>query len=289
MPIRRPPPSSKEEEVFVPPEPWWRKASSVDEPKRKTEREPRRYQEAVPRVVDRGLPRLLPSIRLPGRLIAFVLITIAVLGGLMFLLTSDLFTVTRAETTIRGTQRIMEDAVYAASLVDGMNIFQIRSEQVVGRIRAIEGIADTAVHVRLPDKVLIDIREQAPLVAWQAMTGTLWIADSGAILPAGGDPPVLRLVDEQGSARDAGGKLRADVLTSLKELQSAGLEVTDLYYGKQEGLYFVSPEGWTVYLGHAGKMDAKLTTLRELRNSSAARNLRKGIVDLRYDGRVQLK
>jgi len=212
-----------------------------------------------------------------------------ILGGLIFLLTDARFSIARAETEIWGAHRVTADAIYAASQVEGANIFRLDPGRVAVRIRRMPGIADTAVHVRLPNQVVIEVAELTPLVAWQSITLTTWLADNGAIVPISGDPPPLRLTDATGAANDGHGRLRPQILANLKALQTAELETNDLYYGVQEGLYFRSLEGWTVYLGNAGQITHKLAALQELRRNSVAQPMRSRIVDLRFDGRAQIR
>jgi hypothetical protein len=136
---------------------------------------------------------------------------------------------------------------------------------------------------------VIDVREYEPLVAWHCITTTVWVAETGAVVPMNSDPPPFKLVDPTGAAAEANGKLHPHILANLKALQAAGLENANLFYGAQEGIYFRSPEGWTVYLGNEGQMPAKLAALQELRKSNIARSVRATTVDLRIDGRMQLK
>jgi cell division septal protein FtsQ len=290
-PRRNPTPEASEEETpFQPSEPWWRKSSSParEEPV-KRERAATRFEASTPHVAEKQRPVKLSTIRVSGRAVAFVGVCVAMIVGLAVVLTNDNFTVTRELTTIRGLERVAEDDVRRASQLEGTNIFRVRPGQVAKAIKQVPGVPEARVHVWLPAQIVIDIREHTPLVAWHYITNTVWLAESGAVVPANGDLPPLKLEDPSGAAADANGKLRPYVLANLKALQAAGLEITNLFYGTYEGIYFRSPEGWTVYLGNEGKMDAKLAALRELRSNNVARTARATTVDLRIDGRMQLK
>lgn len=290
MSRRRPQPPPEEADPFSPAEPWWRKSPAESRgPARRPQHPAARYQIDAPALASARLPRAPSHTRLPLRSVALIIMAPMILGGLIFLLIDARFSIARAGTEIWGAHRVTADVIYAASQVDGANIFRLDPGQVAGRIRQMPGIADTTVHVRLPNQVVIEVTELTPLVAWQSITSTTWLADNGVTIPISGDPPLLRLTDITGAANDGRGRLRPQILANLKALQTAGLETNDLYYGGPEGLYFRTPEGWTVYLGNEGQIQQKLAALQELRRSSVAQPMRSRIVDLRFDGRAQIR
>ena len=300
MPPRRdpPPPAPEEEAPFQPSEPWWRKASLpvVEEQHsqehsagRETGRKATRFETSTPRVVEKSRSLPWPKVHVSGRAAAFVGVFAVMVAGLIVALTNENFAVTRELTTIRGLKRVAEDDVRRASQLEGTNIFRVQPDQVAKNVKQLPGVAEASVHVWLPAQIVIDVREYEPLVAWHSITTTVWVADTGAVVPMNSDPPPLKLVDSSGAAAEANGKLRPHVLANLKALQAAGLEVTNLFYGPKEGIYFRSPEGWTVYLGNEGQMPAKLAALQELRKNNIARTVRATTVDLRIDGRMQLR
>jgi cell division septal protein FtsQ len=284
MPPRRQPPPAAEE-PFAPTEPWWRRSSAKSRrAARGQERAERRFQIAPPQVHERPASPATAAARISAMAVAAIIVSMAVIAGLAFLVTTDWLAVTRASTEIRGAERVSKDAIYAASRLEGVNVFQVQPERVAQQIKQAPGIAEAVVHVRLPYQATIIVREEVPFMVWQGITMTTWLAENGMVVPALGAPPGLRLMDLTGAAAEQPGKLRPHILTNLKALQMAGLEVTDLYYGAQEGIYFRSPEGWTVYLGNDDEMGAKLAALRELRSGGMIPIGRARIIDLR-DGR----
>jgi cell division septal protein FtsQ len=300
MPPRRDPPlpAPEEEAPFQPSEPWWRKPlPQVQEKQPSQERsagrapghKATRFETSTPSVVEKARSLPWPKVHVSGRVAAFMGVFVMMVAGLIVALTNENFAVTRELTTVRGLQRVAEDDVRRASQLEGTNIFRVQPGQVAKNVKQLPGVAEARVHVWLPAQIVIDIREYEPLVAWHSITSTVWLADTGAVVPMNSDPPPLKLVDTSGSAAEANGKLRPHVLANLKALQAAGLEVTNLFYGPKEGIYFRSPEGWTVYLGNEGQMPAKLAALQELRKNNIARTVRATTVDLRIDGRMQLR
>lgn len=321
MPARRRIHEPKEDEPFIPAEPWWRRRRhAATAPGRgggeKGTRAGRRntavYQVTPPVSPNFGgsggrghlSPNPSPGKgkegrveRAVGRLTlrrgAALVVAAAVVAGLAFLVTSDRLAVTREDTLIQGNGRIPAEEIYAAAAIEGVNIFQIHAGRAAERIRQVPGVAQAAVYLRLPHEVTIFIWEEQPIAIWRRGETTLWVAASGAVVPARGPAPALTLVDPQAVAGEEG-RLQPQVLANLKAIslnfaKEAGLEVNDLYYGVREGFYFRSPDGWTVYLGHEGPMDAKLAAFRELRSSPAARHAVHRIVDLRVKDRAQIR
>jgi cell division septal protein FtsQ len=298
MSRRSPPPTARpgvpsrqtpvEPAPFIPVEPWWRQSRRGSGGKRGQDESPPRFQTVASRVAEREEVPTPAGRRVSGAAVAALVVALALFGGVGFLVTTDWLAVTRTTTEIHGAQRLPEDAIYAASQLEGVNIFQMHPGRVAERIRQTPGIAEVAVHPRLPYQVTIVIREETPFVIWQGITTTTWLAENGAIVPAIGAPPSLKLTDLARAAPESAGKLQAQVLADLKALRAAGLEETELYYGAQEGLYFRSADGWTVYLGNDGQMATKLAALRTIKTSKAAQSARARIVDLRAKGHAQV-
>ncbi len=292
MSSHRPPRPPDEDGPFAPPEPWWREPRHETESERSpVDRATWRFQETLPSQPARVTTPVpaVRAVRMPSRATMALVVGAALIVLMAILLMYDGLAVGRSGLTIRGAQRVPQDAIYAASGVDGVNIFRIDPRRVAERVSQVTGIADATVHVQLPGRVVISVREHVPLVAWQSITTTTWVAETGSVVPAGGDLPPLKLIDTSGAAAGADGRLRPAVLENLKALRAAGLEVTELYYGAREGLYFRSADGWTVYLGNEGQMSAKLAALEEIKKSNPLGKTPIRIVDLRFDGRAQIR
>ncbi len=129
------------------------------------------------------------------RIAALIVTAIAVTVGLIYLLRWPLLTVGRESTEIGGNDRITKEDIYAGSGIDGRNILLLRSADVASQVKQIPGIAKAAVHIRLPNHVIIDVREHAPLVAWQGITETVWLAADGSAVPQAGAKPPLTFGD----------------------------------------------------------------------------------------------
>ena len=219
-----------------------------------------------------------------ARITLIALVVIGCIIGFGELLRLPQLTVTPSMTQIGGSQRISTQEIFAASQVDGHNIMLISPAEVAERVAAVPGIASVDVHVRLPNQVLIDVQEHRPLVAWQAVTTTLWLSADGSEVPQTGAPPTLNLTDLTGIPLGESRSTWLPILPQLGELRQALPDLTDISYGKFEGLYFRTPEGWTVWLGNDG-IAAKLALLDAARREITARGEQPSVIDLRYSTR----
>jgi cell division septal protein FtsQ len=248
-------------------------------------------QPATPGAQPRPAPvRQWPRIRLGGSWQTYVRITfvfLIVVGGIVGfweVLRLPQLTVTSGTTLIGGSQRISTQEVFAASQVEGRSIILVRPADVAQRVAAVPGIASVGVHVRLPNQVLIDVREQLPLVAWQGITTTVWLSAGGSEVPQAGAPPSLHLTDLSGTPVSESRPTWDAILPQLAEFQQMLPDQAELSYGKFEGLYFRAPEGWTVWLGN-DSIAAKLALLEAARREITARGERPSVIDLRYSTR----
>jgi hypothetical protein len=233
------------------------------------------------------LPRI--NVRLRWQQWAALALLVCAAIGVGLLLTTDMFTVIAAQTQVRGNQRVSADSIYASTGIDQRNIFLVRPAGVEAQIEGLPGVASATVHVRLPAQVVIDVHEYAPLMAWHGITTTVWLTADGAPVPMTGIEPPVTFIDPDGAAMDERGQLRPWVLENLRQLHTARPDLTTLYYGNLEGLYFQAPSGRTVYLGDEGPVSSKLLLLEAVENQIAAGKAQVTAIDLRTNGQAVLR
>lgn len=205
--------------------------------------------------------------------------------GMVQLLRLPQLTVSATTTQIGGAQRITPEQVYIASGLEGRNILLVRPADVAATIEQIAGIKAARVHVRLPNQVLIDVWEHAPLLAWQGITTTLWLAADGSPVPQAGLDPPLRLIDQTGALPAADSPLAITLLKDLVALHAARPDVTELYYNKNQGLHLRTPEGWSVWLGDSGSLADKMALLEVARQEIGRAGAQVEVIDLRHSTR----
>ncbi len=270
----------------APPEPAWRRNATPA--KRRPKK--RRHEASVPGLSGKlgRLARVRPpqvNWRVAWRYGLLIPVLAAVIFGGLHLQTSERFYVFAAE--VRGNQRVKSDEIYTASQVEGQSVFWIRPATVDQRVRGLPGILSAHTHIRLPNRVIIEVQEQRPLVEWRMGGQTIWVSEDGQSMPAVGAPPPLSLTDAGAAAAEPGQappRLNGRLLTQLLAVREQRPDLTDLYYGLKEGLYFRAPEGWTVYLGKSGDMQAKLAQLDALRRQIKEEAKTPNVIDLRLDG-----
>ena len=235
----------------------------------------------------------VPAVVMPSREVVanwlraalLLLVAAGVALGLLYLLRWPVLAVSPASTQIGGAQRIAKEIIYEQSKVDGRNILVIETREVMSRVRHIPGIAGAAVHLRLPNQVIIDVVEHAPLVAWQGITTTLWLAADGSQVPQAGVVPPLRLIDVSEGLLDKDATLRSMVLENLAALHALRPELSEFYYGQAQGLYYRATQGWDVWLGETGPLDAKLALVDAAARDLMQQGRQVEVIDVRRNDR----
>lgn len=222
------------------------------------------------------------------RATGLALLVCAIAVGMYQLLRLPALAVRLDSTQIGGAQRIPAYRIYEASGAEGRNVFLIQAGEVQSRVLGLPGIAGATVHLRLPNAMIIDVVEHAPLVAWQGITTTVWLAEDGAEVPQAGDEPPLRLADQTRADLAESRKLWRLILKNLAELHAADPAIRELAYGKTEGLYYRTPEGWQVWLGDSGPIKAKLALVTAAQQEIARQGKLPRVIDVRLSGRRAL-
>jgi hypothetical protein len=206
----------------------------------------------------------------------------AVIYGLVEFFQLPALAVTSGSAQIGGAHRLTPRAIYDASGVEGRNVFLIRQAEVEANLREMPGIASADVHLRLPNQILIDVKELRPLVAWQAGEETVWLAADGGVVPQAGAAPPLSLLDTTNTALAGSDAWRHKVLAHLAELQARHPGLTTFGYGDPQGLYYKSAEGWEVWLGDTGPMSHKVTVAAQASPKVSQSGAQAGVIDLRF-------
>jgi cell division septal protein FtsQ len=213
-----------------------------------------------------------------------VVIAGALAYGMWELLRLPELSVASTSTEIGGAARISPNDIFAAADVEGRNVLMIRPGDIAARVREVPGIEKANVYVRLPNQVIIDVREYAPLVAWQGITTTVWLAENASEVPQAGAPPPLTLDDRTGMVLGESRLRWTEVLARLTELHRSQPAIKDIAYGEEQGLYYRTDEGWEVWLGDGGEIEQKLALLDGARDKIASAGVKPKVVDLRFGG-----
>jgi hypothetical protein len=271
--------------------PAWREQAPA-KPRKRVKRKPMAVSGSSGRAEGRAatgrIPLAMPSREtwlLTLRVAALLLTAIAVTIGLLYLLRWPQLSVSRGSTQIGGNLRLTPEEIYVASQIDGKNVLVLRADDIADEVKKAPGIAAAEVHVRLPNQVIIDVHEHAPLVAWQSITSTVWLAADGAEIPQAGGAPPLTFTDQSEGRLDKDAALRKLMLENLGAVHTARPELSEFYYADEPGLYYQAPEGWQVWLGESGPLEQKLALAEAAGQDIAKQGARPKVIDVRQSER----
>ncbi len=213
---------------------------------------------------------------------AMLLIALS-LAGLGMLFTNPQFSL--AATSVAGVENMNSSQIEQAAGVAGKNIFRINPDKTSVRLMTLmPQIKEARVSLGLPNRAVIHIEERKPALIFSDGNENRWVDAEGRIFPAGAaNPDLPALIDEDGSASIDGARLKPEVLESLNQALAGLPDVRTFHHRQVYGLYFISPEGWRVYLGSGSNMANKLAMWRTLRQQILQEERQVKVVDLRSD------
>lgn len=220
----------------------------------------------------------------------------AVLFGLYWVQSDSAWYVYPQQTTIAGYRLVDPNALYAASGIDGWNVFWLRRDEIRSRILENPWISDVRVNLSAPGNVALQV-EEAPVVAvWMTDAGNYWVSPTGAALRFEGDvPPTMpRLIDPMQEAAVAGTPQGTEVDTQIVGSalaligQMSGL--LEVRYSQAYGLNFALPgTSLWVYWGDGTETKEKLEAIAVGKQYVASGELDTTILDVRIPERPFVK
>lgn len=244
----------------------------LSKPPRRRRAAPRRYQQQAEVALPRRKRAVKPQRSTPrvGKRLLIGALLISVLVALGVYLWSDpAFYVQSA--AIRGLRYTTADEVYRQADIDQYNIFWVNPSTVEKRLEGLPFVKQAQVHTALPNTVRIEIKERAPQLVWRVNGGSYWADSEGVALPVADPAQTLPVLwDLDGSTVTAAGRLSAELIASVNQVQAQAPEVMEFGYDRINGLQFRFPEGTFVYLGQPQGMAQRTAELLALRTKLAA-------------------
>ncbi len=174
--------------------------------------------------------------------------------------------------------------IYKQAGIHGYSIFFVNPGKVRERLIALDYVRDAVVDAQLPASVHIRLIEREPSIQYQVLGERRWIDREGFITPAADDREgLIELIDDDSAASKDGRTIDVEVMTAIQHITKRLPRVTMFRYQQPFGLYFISPEGWQVYLGTADAMDDKLANWESIRKRVLQERTDVHEVDLRYE------
>jgi len=216
-----------------------------------------------------------PALNLPqlGPRWASAVLTL-VLGFMLYTMwTASPFMVKAAE--VRGNQRLDATEINAVLGVIGQPIFKAIPAQIEANLQtAYSDLESVKVRVLFPNRIIVEVVERTPVLAWYQNGSVTWIDASGVAFTPNGEVTGLVQVAANGALTqvplDPALPLYAQkfitpemvqALLALAPVVPAGMP---MIFDPQYGMGWQDPRGWTVYFGQNTK---DITMKKEVYNS----------------------
>ncbi len=216
-----------------------------------------------------------------------------VLAAILFLLwTSSAFTVAAADVT--GNQRIGANEISAVLGIIGEPVFKAVPGQIEANLRAAyPDLAAVKVRVRLPNRVVVEVVERTPIIAWFQNGAMTWIDADGVAFQPRGEMTGLVQVSANGAPLEVLNDpaqpfyeqrfINPDmvqVISGLSPYVPAGMPMV---YDPTYGIGWQDPNGWAVYFGqNTQDMPMKLTIYQALVERLVSQGIQPTLISMEY-------
>ncbi len=186
---------------------------------------------------------------------------------------------------ISGNSYLSDEQILKQVDLAGRNIYVIDPQQASRQLMTfLPQVKEARVSLALPNHIAIHVVERQPVLIYRQGDKILWADAEGRLFPAVTERSDLpRLIDEDGSASTDGEHLNPDVGQGIQTITTTLPGMKEFHHRQVYGLFFISPEGWRVYLGDGDDMQRKVTTWQAMRKKILQENRPVKTVDLRYD------
>lgn len=248
-------------------------------------------------VVMPGVPEVKVGWRLLSALMVFVF------GALIALVYSA--PELRIEApSISGLQRLNPADINAVLKVEGLQIFKFDPQVARQELQsAFPELKNIEIQVKLPRTVAISVVERQPVVAWRNNEQTNWIDEEGVVFPPRGEAPALLTIDggdlplisapesETDAAAAEEAKKRSTEPKRIRtEILKAGLRLSEmlpvdtiLAYTPEDGLGWVAPDGWKVYVGSTLEdLNLKIAIYQRISENITAQGVTPSMISVEY-------
>lgn len=233
--------------------------------------------------------RLVPDFeRIPWRLVSGLLFLL-ILGFGIFLFTSPMFYVTRAE--VGGLRYTSPEEIYTQSGIAGYHVLWVDPAAVARQIAGNPSLDRAEVLVRWPARVVILVGEREPAIVWQQSGKGYWVDVRGHLMLQRRDLPNLVRVINEGEAipfqcpgprcaNQDSISIDTDVVLGTQHLKTLRPNIDVLYYDPSRGLSYQDGRGWRGYFGVGTDMDTKLVIYETLVDELMARGIQPVYIDV---------
>jgi cell division protein FtsQ len=237
-----------------------------------------------------------PGIAIPqlGTRLLSSLLCAALIFFIYTVWTSATFKVNGAE--ISGNQRLGETEINAALRVIGQPIFMAIPAQIAANLLAdYPDLSSVNVHVAFPNRIIVNVTERTPLIAWYQDGTMAWIDAQGMAFPprgqppenlisvvANGDPPPVQ-VDPAQSASQETPFLDPAMVQVIEILYPYIPGGAPMIYDTQYGLGWQDARGWQIYFGqNSDDIPMKLKVYQAIVDTLTNKGIRPTLISVEY-------
>lgn len=202
----------------------------------------------------------MPEIHVGARLVSVPMLVV-LLWVVYQMLTGAVFQVSQPE--IYGAGFMSEAMVRSVAQVDDRPVFSVDPEQIAAELESYPEIASADVVIEWPNKVVIQLDERKPVVAWDDGGRKWWLsADGVAFLEREAVPGMVEVVSDEPVLQIQEDPLAQvidpEILRCAAELGALLPDAGNLRFDRENGLVLEDARGWTVYFGVSGDMVEKV-------------------------------
>lgn len=192
---------------------------------------------------------------------------------------------------IEGNRILTAQEIYNAAQIDALSVFWVNPQTVKQNIEAMTNIKSARVNVTLPANVTITIEERQPEIVWQTGQTQWWVDSEGLVVPprpteTENNQSRLHITDLDNNPVKEKDQISLSIVQGAQLVHHQKPEIVELFHSRTYGLVYLSPEGWTIYLGDAGNIPAKLASADAIRADLQLRDVTPSFIDVRNPLRV---
>lgn len=167
--------------------------------------------------------------------------------------------------------------------VDGMSAFFIDPNELKTQLEEqLPHVQQADVRLTFPARLTVQLQEWEPELLYRLSTGQYWANQAGNVAPVADDRPLPELIDLEQAVSIDSRHIQPDVVKAVLQIHKALPEVKTFRYEEQQGLWFVSPEGWVVWMGEPARINRNLALWEQLRKRFLQEGRDLQLIDLRY-------
>jgi cell division septal protein FtsQ len=221
--------------------------------------------------------------------IFFLALTLGWLTTGFWLVNDSTFRLGRVEA--RGAYYLTADAVNAAVGNSGESVFWVSTVAATDRVLALGVPRSAAIFFRLPDVIVVAVRERTSAYGWKVGSTTFAVSDDGVILgPTDGTDPRVVVDDRRGRTIRPGERVDQSVLREAGYLADTlppivGMSASTLQYSDETGVVVAAPNHVRIIFGDDKTLDQKLAALVPTWSAALSHRHPASVLDLRVPAR----